>query len=154
MAWAMPRRNHFGGLWVRHGGWYPDYQIRLWLTGRARCVETQVHAGVLVDGPLARLQAPLLHFTYDSVEDYLERMFKYAQGRAEDYHRQAKGARPWTPLIHQAFAYGRAYLFRAGFLDGRLGLRLAWLAGRYTRLKYDHLRRLGRERSAGTRPTR
>jgi len=139
-AWAVPRRNHFGGVWVRHGGWYPDYQIRLWLNGRARFLEHEVHPGVKVDGKVDRLKEPLLHYTYDSEEDYLARMKVYARGRAEDYFRLGRQCRPWTPFSHQTAAFIRAFFWRAGFLDGRLGWRLACLAARYTRLKYDHLR--------------
>ena len=35
-AYRMPRRNRFCGDIVRHGGWWPDYVLRLFKRGRAR----------------------------------------------------------------------------------------------------------------------
>ena len=105
---------------------------------------------MIVNGPVARLKEPLDHYTYDSVDDYLKRMERYALGKAEDYLARGKICHPWTPLVHQGAAWLRAYLLRAGFLDGRLGWRLAGLAARYTRLKYDHLRSMRRD--IGNRP--
>jgi len=34
-GYRIPRKSFFGKEWVRHGGWYPDYTIRLWRRGRA-----------------------------------------------------------------------------------------------------------------------
>jgi len=149
-AWAVPRRNYFGEVWVRHGGWYPDHQIRLWPRGQVRYGSAKVHPKMVVDGPVARLKEPLDHYTYDSVEDYLERMERYARGKAEDYLARGRSCRPWTPAVHQGVAWVRTYLLRAGFLDGRLGWRLARLSARYTRLKYENLRAMRRD--TGGRP--
>ncbi len=140
VAWAVPRKNYVGGVWVRHGGWFPDYQTRLWLRGRARYEEVQVHPGLVLDGPLGRLKEPLDHYTYDSLDSYRQRMVRYAEGRARDYFLQGRRAHPWDPVLHRAWAFFRAYLLRGGFRDGALGWRLALLTAAYTGLKYRNLR--------------
>ena len=38
-GYRVPRRNLFGGQWVRHGGLWPDWQLRLFRRGRGRFVE-------------------------------------------------------------------------------------------------------------------
>ena len=56
-GYRVPRRNVFWGRWVRHGGLYPDWQLRLFRRGRGRFVERAVHESVRVDGtrgPAAR----------------------------------------------------------------------------------------------------
>ncbi len=142
VAWELPRRNYVGGVWVRHGGWFPDFQTRLWQRGKARYQEVQVHPGLVLDGSLGRLSQPLDHYTYDSLEDYRSRMVRYARGRAEDYLAQGRRASPWSPLLHQAWSFFRAYLLRGGCRDGLLGWRLALLTSAYTKLKYENLRSL------------
>ena len=142
VAWEIPRRNYVGDIWVKHGGWFPDYQTRLWLKGKARNAEVKVHSGLIVDGSLGRLTEPLDHYTHDSLENYRSRMISYAAGRAEDYLAQGRRAGPWSPFLHQTWAFFRAYLLRAGFRDGVLGWRLALTRSVYTKLKYQNLRSL------------
>lgn len=139
-GYEIPRRNYFGGVWVRHGGWYPDRQLKLWQRDRGRFVERLVHERVVVDGPVGRLQTPLEHYTYDDVEDYLTRMERYAELSAQEYFRLGRRAGRLTGSLHSLAAVLDAYIRRRGFLDGRLGWRLARLAGRYTRLKYRKLK--------------
>src|SRR5512146_516236 len=35
-GYRVPRKNYFGGRWVRHLGWFPDYTLRLWRRGQGR----------------------------------------------------------------------------------------------------------------------
>src|SRR5262249_29450757 len=65
----LPRRNLFQGRWVRHGGLYPDWQLRLFRRGRGTFAERAVHESVRVDGPTARFGAPLVHESYRSIGD-------------------------------------------------------------------------------------
>ena len=57
MGFYLPRRNLFQGRWVRHGGLYPDWQLRLFRRGRGAFVERAVHESVRVDGPTGRFSA-------------------------------------------------------------------------------------------------
>ena len=49
-GYSIPRRNIFWGAWVRHGGLYPDYQLRLFRRSAGRFVENAVHESVTVSG--------------------------------------------------------------------------------------------------------
>src|SRR5438105_1725187 len=48
-GYAVPRRNIFWNRWVKHGGLYPDWQVRLFRRGRGRFVPRAVHESVVVD---------------------------------------------------------------------------------------------------------
>ena len=63
-ATRIPRRNIFWGAWVRHGGLYPDYQLRLFRRDAGRFAEDAVHESVRVAGPVETLAEPLLHQSY------------------------------------------------------------------------------------------
>lgn len=54
-AYQTPRRSQFCGQIIRHGGWSPDYVVRLFRRGRARFSDDLVHEGLIVDGPIRRL---------------------------------------------------------------------------------------------------
>lgn len=148
-AYSISRKNYIGSTWVRHGGWFPDYQIRLWPAGQAAYKESQCHAGVVVNGQVARLGTPLEHYTYETVAAYQQGNEHYARTRAQDYFDEGRVCRPWTPFIHQLTAVVKTYLLQAGFLDGRLGLSLAWSAGIYTRRKYLNLKEMNRQLMTG-----
>jgi glycosyltransferase involved in cell wall biosynthesis len=135
-GYFIARRNFFSGQWIRHGGWYPDYCLRLFRKGSGRFEERAVHEKVLVEGPTGYLKNPMEHYTYRSVADYLIRMERYSRLAALELH---EGKRPplWSALtLRPAFTLLNMYLLRGGFLDGKKGLFLAASYAYYTFLKY------------------
>jgi glycosyltransferase involved in cell wall biosynthesis len=130
-GYAVPRQNMFWGRWVRHGGLYPDWQVRLFRRGRARFVERDVHEAARVEGRVGRLRGALVHRSYRDVADFLTRANRYSSLAAEEWRRAGRplGAADlvWRPL-------GRflgMYVLRLGFLDGWRGLLLATLYAYY-----------------------
>ena len=141
-GYKVPRKNYFGGRWVKRLGWYPDYTLRLFQKGNGRFRERAVHEEVLVKGPVGFLQHPLDHYSYDSVSDYLARQDRYARLAAQEMLREGRLPRAgelfWRPLSH----FFKLYVLRLGFLEGRLGYTLALLSSLYNFLKYYYLREL------------
>jgi len=101
----VPRRNFFLGRWIRGGGWHPDATIRLFRRGRGRFAERAVHEAVEVGGQVGYLQAPLEHFTYDSIGAYLTRMDRYSTLAAMELHRggrrRARHGSDSAPDLHR-----------------------------------------------------
>ena len=138
-GYYIPRQNFFLGHWIRHGGWYPDYVLRLFRRGRGRFRERAVHEAVEVDGRTAHLAEPLEHYTYDSVSAFVQRMDRYSGLAAEELRRAGARFRPWDLLVRPLHAAARMYLLKGGFRDGMPGLVLAGLYGAYTFAKYVKL---------------
>jgi len=84
-GYSVPRRNVFWDRWVRHGGLYPDWQLRLFRRGRGRFVARAVHESVVVDGSVGRLRGHLEHRSYRDVADFLERTDRYTTLAADDW---------------------------------------------------------------------
>jgi glycosyltransferase involved in cell wall biosynthesis len=151
-GWAVRRRNICWGAWVRHGGLYPDWQVRLVRRGRGRFADRAVHESLVVDGPVGRLRHDLRHWTYDSVAQWVERANRYTSLAAEDGG--ARGRRPGARalLLRPLGRFLAMYLVRAGFLDGRRGLLLAGLSAYYVFMRSAKVW----ERQAGAvgRPTK
>jgi glycosyltransferase involved in cell wall biosynthesis len=141
----LPRRNLFEGRWVRHGGLYPDWQLRLLRRGRGAFVERAVHESVRVDGPTGRLQAPLIHESYRSVADAVLRLNRYSDLAAADLVAAGRGGSLLDLLGRPVWRFLSMYVLRAGFLDGWRGLVLAWLHAHYVFLRAAKVR----ERRAG-----
>ena len=89
-GYALPRKNIFWGIWVRHGGLYPDYQLRLFRRGAGRFVADAVHESVRVPGRVERLAEPLLHHSYRGLEDFVARSNRYSTLAAADWVRRGQ----------------------------------------------------------------
>ncbi|MCF8043180.1 MAG: glycosyltransferase family 2 protein [Desulfarculaceae bacterium] len=142
-AYLMPSRVWFFGKWLRWGGFYPEWNPRLYRRGKGSWARQEVHERLEVDGRVGRLEGCVYdHHSYDSVEDYRERALRYAEAGAQAM--LAAGKRPGrlTGPVHAAWAFVHRYLVRMGFLDGKAGWWAAWLEGGYTLEKYSRLARL------------
>jgi glycosyltransferase involved in cell wall biosynthesis len=136
-TWVFGRRARFGELWgERH--------VRLFRRERARYAERAVHETVLVEGRVARLDAPVYHLTYASLEEYLDKVNRYTSALARERYRQG---RRFSPLAAVRLPWGffRRYVLRLGLLDGWAGFLLASVGALYDLLKYAKLDDCARE---------
>ncbi len=116
-GYYVPRRNHFHGRWIRHGGWYPDHQLRLFRRERTRVTERLVHEGFDVDGSRGHLRGHLLHYTLPRVRHMLKKNLDYALYEA----REKRGRRRITALdflLRPPLEFLKKYVFQRAFLDG------------------------------------
>ena len=64
----IPRKNIIFGKWIKYAGWYPDYQMRLFVRGKGKYTAKHVHEMIQVDGALGHISSPLDHRNYESCE--------------------------------------------------------------------------------------
>lgn len=143
-AYAVNRLSRFLGRWIRRAGWHPDWVVRLYDRERAAFDGRAVHESIRVDGPVGRLDGLLLHYTYDTLEAYLERLNRYTTLAAEEAHAQGGRSGVLGACVRAKLAFLRMYVLRAGFLDGRQGLVLCLCSAFYVLTKYTKLWRMGR----------
>lgn len=132
----VPRKNFFMGRWIRHGGWRPDYTLRLFRENAGRVEDREVHEKVIVNGSVAYLKNPLVHYTYNSVSDYLKRMDVYSTLAAKELKKDGVVPNVLDFLMRPLVTFIKMFFLRFGFLDGRYGLVLAMLYSYYTFLKF------------------
>jgi glycosyltransferase involved in cell wall biosynthesis len=136
VGYAIPRRNVFWGRWIRHGGLYPDWQLRLFRRGRGRFVERSVHESVTVDGSVGRLAGHLEHRSYRDVADFLERADRYSSLAADEWLASGRRSPPLVDLVGRPIGrFLGMFVARAGFLDGWRGFLLAVLYGYYVLMR-------------------
>ncbi len=147
-AYEMNRLNSYYGRFVRHGGFYPDRKLRLWRKGAARWTDATIHeTAELAPGMrAARLEGDLIHYTCVTREHHLANIERFTTLSAEALLRAGDAGLAWKRFTSPAAAFLRSYVFRLGFLDGRVGFDVCRLSAYSAWLKYEKLRRLARER--------
>ena len=134
-GYSIPRKNIFWGAWVRHGGLYPDYQLRLFRRAAGRFVDSAVHESVVVEGHVERLAEPLLHHSYRGLDDFVARSNRYSTLAAREIVKRGGRARLIDLALRPLGRFLSMYVLRGGFLDGWRGFVLAVLYANYVFLR-------------------
>ena len=124
-ACEFPRLSSFCGRQIRHSGWYPDYVLRLFRRDQGRFDDVAVHERVMCEGVVRRLRPPLIHHPVVRLEDALERLDRYSTAKAEMMVASGRRVSFFSGIGHGLVSFLRAYVWRAGFLDGAEGFLLA-----------------------------
>jgi len=124
-GYRIGRRSFIGEHEVRHGTWSPDYQLRLFRRSLSRWGGTNPHESIQIQGAVGHLKTRMLHYSYDNLDEYVERNTKYIHMMVDHLRSQGRTAGPLEPYTHCVGNFLKAYVFRAGFLDGSTGLFLA-----------------------------
>jgi glycosyltransferase involved in cell wall biosynthesis len=135
---------HLGHYYTR--GLYPDWHLRLFRRERARFGGHEPHASAQVEGAVAKLDAPILHFSYRDVADHVATINRLSSQAASEGD---PGAMTVIKMIaNPAWRFVNFYFLRGGFREGGRGLYAAMSAAFYVFLKYAKLyeRRLRTQR--------
>jgi len=143
-GYRIPRVACFMGRWIRHGDWYPDFQLRLFDRRHGRWQGGRVHESVRIDGDPGYLKGEITHFTYRSLSDYLRRLETYSSLAAADYFERGKVSTPMKMLLNADLTFIKAYIVKRGFLDGAPGLMVAVMGAVSVFFKYAKLYELRR----------
>lgn len=124
-VYSFPRLSSYCGQYMRHSGWYPDRITRLFKRGSASFSNDLVHEKLVTHRAVGHLKAHLLHESFNDFEAVLDKANRYSTAGAQHLLQQGKKASIRQALGHGLWAFVRTYVFRLGFLDGRMGLLLA-----------------------------
>lgn len=137
-AYKLPRLSFHMGQWIHHGGWYPDWQVRLYNRKRANWTNVQLHEKVEAKS-IARVQAPILHWVFKDLADQVGRNNRYSSLGAENFAKDGVQfslfhliTKPWVKFIE-------TYFLKKGFLDGVPGFVIAVGAAYSVFLKWAKL---------------
>lgn len=144
-GYFVRRRTKFLGRWMRHCGWYPDYVLRLFKKEKGNFNEAQIHESVEVSGKTGKLEADILHYCYETLEQYLEKSNRYTTLGAEAAYKNGKRTRLFDLTTRPWFSFINHYILKAGFLDGIEGLQVSLLSAQAVFHKYTKLRQLQRQ---------
>jgi hypothetical protein len=137
-VYEMARRAWYLGGWIRHSGWYPDFQRRLYLRNEAQ-FSGIIHEALRFDGKTGRLFGDLLHYTVRTFAEHEGKVAHYTTLAAQQMY--AEGKRNWRAAMWLAtpWSWFHNFFLRGGFLDGYRGALIAQMSARAVRMKYRKL---------------
>ncbi len=146
-VYAVNRLTNYCGKWIKHSGWYPDVKVRLFPKEGSYWDGAIVHEELIFPSELKviRLNGHLEHYSYYSFTDHRARADKYSQLTAQKMHTAGKKASILKPYLSASGRFVSMYLFKVGFLDGKMGFKIAQISAQSNVFKYKELRRLNRE---------
>lgn len=125
---------------IKFGGW-DDYVIRLWKNGKVKISDREVHEKYQTFGNrVEKIEEKIIHYTYDSIEEFLEKLNRYTSQSANEYIKSKKNASFFKIYSKMLFRFIKMYILQLGFLDGYEGYLLAKYSSIYTMTKYTKLR--------------
>jgi glycosyltransferase involved in cell wall biosynthesis len=144
------RRTYYLGRWIQYGGWYPDYEIRLYDRNKGRW-EGGLHAKVMVEGRVKTLRNRYYHYTYRDISDQIQTIDRYSQIAAEDMLGEGRRFSLLHMALNPPLRFIKEYVFKRGFLDGLPGLIIASSTMFYVFIKYAKLweKRKGLKKAVG-----
>ena len=141
-AFSVPRLVYYLGRWWWRGGWYPDYDVRVFRRDCATWGGLDPHERVLINGRVRRLHFPLYHFSYRDVTDHLGRINHFTSLSSRELRDLGKRCCWLDYCTRPAFRFLYSYLWRRGCLEGFPGFFIAATAAIYVFLKYAKLKEL------------
>jgi len=135
-CYQVQRDNYYRGKHIKCCGWYPEYIVRLYHREKTNFSDAPVHETVQTKGlKVEKLQAPIEHYSFDSVADFLVKIQSYSEIYAKDMQGK-KDVSIFAGLGRGIFAFIKSYFFRKGIFCGFEGFTIAFFHGLGTIVKY------------------
>jgi len=136
-AYKIPRLSFYLNQPIRHGGWYPDWQIRFFNRRKARWKDVLIHESVEVEGNIGKLRGDILHFSVEDMSHH-HRMIgeRYAPLAARQMFECGKKTTKLKIYTAGLTAFLQTFFLKAGFLDGFAGFCIARFAAHHAFLKH------------------
>lgn len=129
-SYFIPRKNIVFDKWIEHTGWWPDYQLRLFRSGRVEWLE-QIHSIPMTTGKTIELPANekycIIHHNYQTIEQFIDRLNRYTSVEAENdskFDLEETLDSYFDEMLSRMFAHD-------GLADGVHGVGLSLLQANY-----------------------
>ncbi len=133
-VYRLRRREHFFGVYSPHTHGQ-SWMTRIVRRGGGKYDGRMVHEGLVYEGTLGDLQSEMLHFSKDTVAQYVSTMNRYTSLEAEEAARAGTplARTPWRGMIH-AFCY--RYIHMGSYREGTFGLLMSLMLAFYSYLTW------------------
>ena len=128
-GYSVHRRNWYMDREVKFSGWQNDWVTRLFNKHECKFDDNEVHESLIIEGETTKLKSRLNHYTYTTLEEYLEKYNKYNMLSAKDKFAKTGKVNFYHLLIKPWLRFIRHYILQLGILDGKLGITLCTMSG-------------------------
>lgn len=137
-GYRIARRSFYMNHPISGGGWYPDYQLRLYRRACGRWHGPHIHESVRMDegARVSTLGGNILHYSVESAAHH-HRMIgeRYAPLAARQMYEGGRRTSPLRIALAGPSAFIRSYLLKGGLRDGLAGFCIARFAAHHAFLK-------------------
>lgn len=140
----MKRRVYFMGKWIKHGGYYPTWILRLFRKGKGKSELRKVDERIVLSkGEAGKLKNDFVDDNKKDLTWWIDKHNNYASREADDFLAGDLGISKKRyyyrlPIFLRAFLYFiYRYFIRLGFLDGKKGLIFHFFQGFWYRFLVD-----------------
>lgn len=143
-AYSFNRLTNYCGKWIKHCGWYPDVKTRLFPKNGSHWEGEFVHEELVIPEQckIVQLGGHLNHYSYYSYTEHKERADKYSALTAQKLFHRGKKASIMKPYLSAIGRFISMYVLKLGFMDGKMGYKIASISAASNIFKYKELRRL------------
>lgn len=124
-AVQIPRKNYYFGKWLKYGGHYPDYQIKIFRT-EGTVYTKMLHEKLQIDGAVRKISNPIKHYPYETINDYIQKFQLYTTIEArilleKNVSINILNTIRWC-FCKPVVRFIKRYFLKGGLLNGMAGL--------------------------------
>lgn len=152
-GYRIARRSFYQGRWIKGGGWYPDWQMRLFRKSSGRWEPRHIHESVKLDSGarIETLSGDILHYSVsDSVHHHRMIGERYAPLAAQQMFDDGRQTSAIKIAAAAPAAFLGSYILKGGFRDGLAGITIASFAAHHAFLK--HVMLWEKQKAKGGKP--
>jgi glycosyltransferase involved in cell wall biosynthesis len=149
-GYRIPRLSYYMGRAIRHSGWYPDWQLRLFNRQQGKWKEVLIHESVEMapDSKIEKLTNNIIHLSADGAQHHHEMIGnRYAPLAARQMYENGLRTSTFRLVTAGPLAFFSTYILKLGFIDGLPGFCIACFASQHAFMKHLCLRELQIEKS-------
>ncbi len=140
-VYVIPRLSNYLNHWVRYGGWYPDYQVRLFQRNFHNWNQELIHEKIEANVEV-RLLSCLNHYVFKNIEHHIETNNRYSGLLAQKMFSNGQRFSWFHFLTKPQVKFFECYILKLGFLDGWVGYFIARGAAYSVFLKWAKLKEM------------
>lgn len=143
-VYAVSRLNFYCGYPVKHCGWYPDPQIRIFDKRYANWNLRDVGEKVIFRDSVRPepVDGDILHYRCETREQYRAVTRSHATIKARVLAARPDGISPLDPMLHGLRAWWHTYIAEGGIFEGSVGREIATESYRSEYLAYRAAKKL------------
>ncbi len=141
-AFWIPRTNYFLGKKVNYSGWQHDKVIRLFNRKFAEYNGKYVHEEIKSKAKIGHLKSPLIHYTCTDYQQYKTKIDSYAELKAKELFQKNQKPNIFHHLLKPSYRFIYHYFVQLGFLDGKIGYKIASINYYGMKKRYQVLKQL------------
>jgi len=145
-GYYMNRLTNYCGQWIRHGGWYPDRKMRLFVKHKGKWGGHNPHDRLLLTGSEGYIKGDLLHYSFYTIAEHVTQVNKFTDIAAKSAYNKGLRSNVLKIILNPRFKFFRDYILRGGFRDGYYGFVISRISAHATFLKYVKLRELQKQK--------